>query len=159
MTMKIDKATVEDLVPHFLSTKFAAFKNGDTVKLWIRNSFASFNADGIHSMLAERWEQVARIEECRITGTNQMWVTESGRDCDCVQYSGYMHKCEATLAAYYKLYDEINSYADGPFSLRPVTEEEREEIRPQSRDLAMEAYEDGHSHVVSAVRFDEDGVY
>lgn len=135
--------------------KFVMFTNRDTIKLWIWNSyFPSVGLDTIHSTLTKRWKMKARIEECRITGTGLMWVTESGMDCDSVQYSGHMHKCEATVAAFDKLYDEINEWADGPFGLYPITEEEKEEIRPTSRDLAMEAHEDGHPHVVSTVRFE-----
>jgi hypothetical protein len=29
----------------------------------------------------------------------------------------------------------------------------------RSRDLALEAFEDGHAHIVSEVRFDEEGGY
>lgn len=158
--MRYDRAETQQLANIFAAGKFVMFANRDTVKLWVWNSYLpSIGLDTIHSRLSKRWKLMARIEECRITGTGLMWVTESGMDCDCVQYSGHMRKCEATLDAFYKLHSDINSYADGPFNLYPVTEEEREEIRPTSRDLALEAHEDGHPHVVSAARFDEDGAY
>lgn len=148
------------LVSVFAKQDFETFTNGDTIGLWLLNSrLSNYHDNTIHRDLAKRWEMMATIERCRITGTNQMWVTESGMDCDSVRYSGSMHKCEATIVAFYKLWDDIHEWADGPLSLYPVTEKEREDIRPQSRDLAMEAYEDGHPHVVSAVRFDEDGNY
>jgi len=157
MLLRKDQVEIARIIS---ANKFPQFTNRDTVGLWAANSWLASKYDGnIHRTLSRRWEQVIRIEECRITGTGMMWVTESGMDCDCVQYSGHMHKCEATLAGLEKLYYEINAWADGPFSLHPVTEEEREEIRLQSRDLAMEAHEDGHPHVVSTVRFDEDGSY
>jgi len=152
------KFTTKDrdlLVSCFAKQDFKTFTNHDTIMLWLLNSrLVSWHDNTLHATLSKRWELMARIAECALEdGT--MWVTHSGMDCDCVQYSGWMHKCEATLAAFNKLYDEENSSADGPFSLYPVTQAQREEIRPQSRDLAMEAHEDGHAHVVSVVRFDE----
>lgn len=158
--MKYNREDAQRLADIFVATNFIFFTNKDTVLLWVHNSYyPSVGVTTIHSTLSKRWVMMERIEKCRITGTNQMWVTESGMDCDSTQYSGHLRKCEATVAAFYKLYDEVGSWADGPFSLWPVTEEEREEIRPQSRDLALEAYEDGHPHSVSAVRYDEEGSY
>jgi len=132
----------------FAKEQAAVFVNGDTIGLWLMNSrLASFHDNTLHHILSKRWELMARIAECR-RSDGRMWVSESGMDCDCVRYSGSMHECEATLAAFYKLYDETNQWADGPFSMYPVTEAERAEIKYESRDLAMEAYEDGHPHSI-----------
>lgn len=135
------------------------FTNADTVVLWLRNSkLASLGANTIHVRLSRRWELMARIDECR-RDDGKMWVSESGMDCDCVSYSGHLHECEANLRAYEKLGYEINEWADGPFNIYPITEEQAAESRPRSRDLAMEAYEDGHPHSVSEAPYDEDGAY
>lgn len=135
------------------------FENGDTCGLWLLNShLPRLGAHELHRNLNKRWKLMARIKECqRIDG--RMFVTESGRDCDGVQYSGQVHECDANLRAYEKLYYDINEWADGPFSLYPITVAERNEVIYQSRDLAMEAYEDGHPHSLSAARYDEDGSY
>jgi hypothetical protein len=130
------------------------FVNGDTCGLWFHNSYLPMNgAHEIHRDLTKRWKLMARIEECR-RADGKMWVSESGMDCDGVQYSGSMHECQADLRSYEQLGYDINSWADGPFSIYPITEEQRKEVVYQSRDLAMEAYEDGHPHVLSTVRFE-----
>jgi hypothetical protein len=71
-------------------------------------------------------------------------ILESGRDCDCVEYFGVRHVIDATPAAFNALRADIAEYADGPFRLEvsPWTDE----TEYVSRDLALEAYEDGHPH-------------
>ncbi len=48
--------------------------------------------------------------------------------------------------------NSMYEWADGPCNLTPCHPEDLPES--YSRDLAMEAYEDGHPHVVSEVRFE-----
>lgn len=136
------------------------FENGDTCRLWLLNSYlqVKLGANDLHHRLTKRWKLMARIEECR-RADGKMWVSESGMDCDGVQYSGSMHECDANLRAYEALVYDINGWADGPFSTYPITEAERAEVTYQSRDLAMEAFEDGHPHSLSAARYDEEGSY
>lgn len=83
----------------------------------------------------------------RMAHEGRIKLVESGMDCDCVKYDGRVHECDATLEAYDKLHDEISEWADGPFSLRIVPWDE--EIKYTSRDLAMEAYENGHPHHIT----------
>src|SRR2546426_11067477 len=75
-------------------------------------------------------------------------VVENGRDCDGVKYWGRVHIIAATLTAFRKLDDEMGQWADGPyhFSLCRVSELDRVEYG--TRDLVMEAHEDGHRHVI-----------
>lgn len=75
-------------------------------------------------------------------------VVESGRDCDGVEYRGRCHTIQATLDAYIKLDDEIGQWADGPYRLNIVSPSQAESISYSSRDLVMEAYEDGHPHYI-----------
>lgn len=86
----------------------------------------------------------AILERALPDGT--MRVEESGMDCDCVKYWGRLHTIYATAEAFDALMDEIRAYADGPFNLRVLRI--GEEVEAGSRDLVMEAYEDGHPHVV-----------
>ncbi len=159
MRLFLRQIDVREIVESMANTVRYRVGNNLMLGLWVRNSWLEKRGQDFHKELEERWALMERIDECRITGTGLMWVSESGRDCDGVQYSGQMHSCEATLPAFNKLQDDIGEWADGPFSLYPVTEKEREESRYQSRDLTMEAHEDGHPYVVSSVRFDEDGSY
>jgi len=80
-------------------------------------------------------------------GKMMIKVVESGMDCDCVKYSGRVHTCEATVKAFEELHDRIAEWADGPFSLSIVPWSQK--ITYTSRDLALEAYENGHPHHIT----------
>lgn len=73
-------------------------------------------------------------------------VVESGRDCDGVEYDGHRRVIDATVDAFYALEDEIGEYADGPFHLQIVPF--NMEVERTSRDLVMEAHENGHRHSI-----------
>jgi len=73
---------------------------------------------------------------------------EWGMDCDCVQYHYERNIPAPTVIAFERDRDSMYEWADGPCNLgigEPVDEPEN-----HSRDLALEAYEDGHPHVVYA---------
>ncbi|MGK2884349.1 MAG: hypothetical protein ACSLE8_06170 [Rhodococcus sp. (in: high G+C Gram-positive bacteria)] len=84
------------------------------------------------------------IEACKHEG--KLLVIESGRDCDCVEYSGRRHEIDATLEAFEALDDEIGGHADGPYELEIVPFNTRTEY--QTSDLVLEAMENGHPHCV-----------
>jgi len=92
----------------------------------------------------ERAALAARIAACAKNG--KLLVVESGRDCDGVQYSGRKYTIDATAKAFHDLHNEIAEWADGPFRLTIVPFDT--EVEYTSRDLVMEAYEDGHPHVI-----------
>lgn len=75
-------------------------------------------------------------------------VIESGRDCDCVEYFGQVHIIDATKQAYDKLYDDTAEWADGPFHFQLERPSVAEGVTPISRDLVMEAHENGHPHSI-----------
>lgn len=73
---------------------------------------------------------------------------ESGMDCDCVQFAYERNIPAPTVIEFERDRDSAYEWADGPLHIgigEPVDEPES-----HSRDLAMEAYEDGHPHVVYA---------
>lgn len=78
----------------------------------------------------------------------QIKIVESGMDCDCNRYTGKVHVIQASAKAYWELMDRLSNWADGPFSLRIVPFDT--EITYSSRDLAAEAFENGHAHIVYA---------
>ncbi len=100
---------------------------------------------GSEDYLAERAELAARIAECAIDGRIQ--IATAGMDCDCVKYRG-VHRRDfpASVMAFEKEYQDTENWADGPFSLWPESPDVV--IESSSRDLVLEAYEDGHPHVV-----------
>lgn len=74
-------------------------------------------------------------------------VHEYGRDCDGVQYSGTIHAIEPTVEAFDAMRDETARWADGPFTLEILSATDAiPEV--ESRDLTMEAFEDGRPHVL-----------
>lgn len=101
-----------------------------------------------HAYLADKIAMKRRIAACAENG--KVAVVESGMDCDCVRYSGHVSIIDATVEAYEAHYDHVAKWADGPFSLGVVSPSEARKIKRQSRDLALEAFEDGHAHVVYA---------
>lgn len=125
---------------------------GTTIGLFILNQWSE-EGQQFHQRLNKRWNMMAQIDECR-RADGKMWITESGMDCDCSRYSGHLHECDANIISFYKLWDYIGEWADGPFSLYPITEKQAGESRPTSRDLVMEAHEDGHPHSISSVRYE-----
>ena len=107
--------------------------------------------DGIHERINERAALGKRIAECAKDG--KVTVEESGRDCDCVQYSGKLHRIDAHIMAFLKLERDIHDWADGPFSLSVIAPAEEKRTRFRSRDLALEAYENGHPHHIIVGNF------
>lgn len=75
-------------------------------------------------------------------------VVESGRDCDGVEYDGRVHTIVADFENFEALDDEIGEWADGPYHLAIVPWDT--DVRYSSRDLVMEAHEDGHPHSITS---------
>jgi hypothetical protein len=75
-------------------------------------------------------------------------VVWSGMDCDCVRYSGDAHLVKANWRAIEKHVYDTYKWADGPCGYYITTPSAAAEIERQSRDLALEAFEDGHPHCV-----------
>jgi len=87
---------------------------------------------------------IARIASCAEGGV--IAVVESGRDCDGCAYTGHVSTIPATVAAFDAHYDHVAQWADGPFWFAVEKPSEARGIKATSRDLALEAFEDGHSH-------------
>lgn len=111
----------------------------------------------IHQINPRRHARIKRLRDRiklkeliaeRSTPEGVIHVEESGMDCDGVRYSGSMTTIQANIEALDDLYDERGESADGPFYLSVCTAEQAAEITYQSRDLGMEAYEDGHPHIL-----------
>lgn len=90
---------------------------------------------------------LAHIRDCAENG--RIAVIESGMDCDCVQYDGVVHECDATIQGYRALCDRIAESSDGRFYLRIVKPSDAQNVKYRSRDRAFEAYENGHAGYVT----------
>ena len=88
--------------------------------------------------------------DCEGEGPHRLvYLVESGMDCDCVQYSGVVHVLDNPhWRLYEKLVEEINDNAEGPFDLALIPYDKVHEVEYHTRDLAAEAFENGHQHVV-----------
>ena len=89
---------------------------------------------------------IARLIKERKTDDNMIYVAESGMDCDCVKYQYGAYKIPATMESFYKERDRFLYSAEGPCSLSICKPDQLPES--WSRDLAFEAFENGHAHVV-----------
>lgn len=79
-------------------------------------------------------------------------------DCDCSRWTQGNVIDAVSLLAVEREVNRIYEDAEGPiYGLWFSKPEEKAEY--VSRDLALEAFEDGHAHSVSMVRYDEDGDY
>ena len=87
----------------------------------------------------------AELDACTVNGVYAR-VT-CGMDCDCVKFKRIRHVPNNGIMAYIRDEEHAYKWADGPIGIyieNPV--ECPEEY--QSRDLALEAFEDGHPHSV-----------
>lgn len=78
----------------------------------------------------------------------QVAVVWSGRDCDGVRYTGYVRLVEATVQAVAEHIAHTYEWADGPCACYIERPSVGRFIESHSRDLVMEAFEDGHPHVI-----------
>lgn len=79
-------------------------------------------------------------------------VVESGRDCDGVEYGGHVTLIRATARAYDRHIAAVGKWADGPFYLDIMKPSAARQVGRYSRDLALEAFEDGHPHCLISDR-------
>ena len=97
---------------------------------------------GIHHTINRRVEIAARLAQLG----DRVVMVESGMDCDCA-YGVHWREIESrSLVAIDRDVERIFDYAEGPTSVQLVNLDEAPE--PYTRDLALEAFEDGHPHVV-----------
>ena len=102
-----------------------------------------------HYYINDKLEQRAIIkiglEKC--TENNTVAIFEDGMDCDCVKYSRTYHKKSFSVMEYIRFKNETYESAEGPVSVG-YGKPSKHPIESHSRDLAAEAYENGHPHVV-----------
>jgi hypothetical protein len=102
--------------------------------------------DGIHDRINERAALKRTIDKYAVNG--MIGIVESGRDCDCVEYVHPRSAIPATIYHFKLLQARTVDGADGPFRLSITTPAEAEATESESRDLALEAFEDGHPHSI-----------
>lgn len=104
----------------------------------------SYRYNPLDDRLAEREQLAKELRDANEDGLT--CIVYSGIDCDC---SAFVHAYvveSPTVIAFELDREKSFDYADGPLSIAVCKPSERPASR--SRDLALEAYEDGHSHCV-----------
>ena len=72
----------------------------------------------------------------------------SGRDCDGSKYDGVCRTLPAIVPTIRRSIEHTLDWADGPCGWQMVSPSEAKKICESHRDLALEAFENGHSHVL-----------
>lgn len=75
-------------------------------------------------------------------------VVSSGMDCDGSAWAGRVYDMPASVFAVERFVERQYEWADGPLRLEFASPSECEEVEYESRDLALEAFEDGHAHCI-----------
>lgn len=96
--------------------------------------------------LAQRANLKAYIEMNAENGL--ILIVESGMDCDGSAWWGRTALLQASVMVYEKAYDEKLSWADGPISWAIDKPSNAPHYSETHRDLALEAFEEGRSHVI-----------
>ena len=78
--------------------------------------------------------------------TNTIYVVYGGMDCDCVRFTD--KTSFSTLLAYKVWEDRLYEEAEGPMWHHRCSKKAYDEFETESRDLALEAHENGHPWVV-----------
>ena len=109
-----------------------------------------------------RGPRIAAVHECinakarvraqldQMGNPARVLIVADKMDCDCARYTT-IHETEAMVMRVARAMFDTYADAEGPVYacyLAPV--EDRDEHRRPTRDLALEAFEDGHPHIVYA---------
>jgi hypothetical protein len=82
-----------------------------------------------------------------LSENGEVGVAWDETDCDMCRATG-VNVMPAIPVLVYRWIDKKYEHAEGPFHWNLVTPTQAKGIEPSSRDLALEAFEDGHPHVV-----------
>jgi len=108
--------------------------------------------------MAERLYRAHQRVQLRISENNliklahnareKVAIVWSGMDCDGVAYSNVVTLAVPNRKVIDEAIEHEYKWADGPCSFYLAMESDVKNLRPTSRDLGMEAFEDGHPHVL-----------
>lgn len=95
-----------------------------------------------------RQSYIDRFRRCNQGG--RIGVIVSGMDCDCVKYSrGRVVEVTSVADLDDWIKDQLE-WADGPMDFAICGPDDADHYKGYSRDLALEAFEDGHPHSIHA---------
>jgi hypothetical protein len=114
---------------------------------WKLGKIKIANTQG-HDYLVKKVGLVDKIASLAEDG--KVAVVYNERDCDMVQSNGNVKILPASAVAFIRWLDKKLEWAEGPVNWELYNPSETVGIEQTTRDLAMEAYENGHPHVVYA---------
>lgn len=82
------------------------------------------------------------------TEDGQVAIVVGGMDCDCCSYEGHVYLVEATTDAVDAELESISINAEGPIHWEIKSPSAAAKVERTSRDLALEAFENGHPHSI-----------
>ena len=97
--------------------------------------------------LGEKQSFINKMKDC--TEDGMVAIVSSGMDCDGVKYSGQVHYVKAIPVLVQHDFDEAKKWADGPIYRLIIKPSEARLIEYTSRDLGMEAFENGHPYYLT----------
>lgn len=119
-------------------------------KLWkeLAKSLAGNGRKGFRTdPLAQKAAKIEHMHSC--TEAGQVAIMGSGMDCDGSRWEDRFYcLLPAVPVLIQRWMDEQYSHAEGPESYWLVKPSEVDDYKEKNRDLALEAFEDGHSHVL-----------
>ena len=118
-------------------------------KLWARNRIEErrhllSEATEARQKRATILRQVVEYAE-----NGKIAMVNSGMDCDCSRWENSVSVIRATVKSVDKWTDDFYGNAEGPQSCRLERPSVARKLQHSSRDLALEAFEDGHPYSIS----------
>lgn len=134
------KTTIREITPAF-----------GTLNRKLRKTLKKIVRDRVHDAnrpdpLAQRLERSLHI--AKVAQGGKVLIVSSGVDCDHSSWAGRTELVDATSVAVDAWIDRFYECAEGPQSFFITSPDQAPEFEEESRDLALEAHENGHSHVV-----------
>lgn len=118
-----------------------------TLRQAMRNVGKIMSRD-VEDHLANRAVLARRIAELAEDG--RVVLVTGGMDCDCASWDGRTRTLPATFVHVNRAIERLYEDAEGPVRWDLTSPMVGAGIRETHRDLALEAFEDGHPHVVYA---------
>lgn len=126
-------------------TESRSYKEADALKLF--NLLFADRLFEAHRATQQRRAHIRQITEFAEDG--RVAIVTNGMDCDCSAWENSVSLVPATLAEVDVWLDDFYGSAEGPqghYLERPSV---ARQLKRSSRDLALEAFEDGHPHFIS----------
>lgn len=112
----------------------------------MRRTHSVKNYLNLYDRLEKRSKLAAALKEYAVRGV--VYVQVSGHDCDHSTYD-YIRKVPATPMHYDRFEADRYECREGPEYHNWLTAQEAQEYEPApSRDLTLEAFENGHPHLI-----------